>query len=75
MGRLGDGPASGHPSIAISQSNLVLVLKDLGEVEEARDLLEKAYATALSRLGFNHPMTRTIRANLRVLKGDEGSGD
>jgi hypothetical protein len=48
MGRLGDGPASGHPSIAISQSNLVLVLKDLGDVEEARDLLEKAYATARS---------------------------
>jgi hypothetical protein len=42
MGRLGDGPASGHPSIAISQSNVALVLKDLGELEEARDLAKKA---------------------------------
>lgn len=46
------------------------MLKDLGEVEEARDLLKKAYAAALSRLGFNHPITRKFRANLRGLEGE-----
>jgi hypothetical protein len=51
---------------------MALVLKDLGEVEEARDLAKKAYATALARLGFDHPTTRTIRANL---EGLGGSGD
>jgi tetratricopeptide (TPR) repeat protein len=32
----------GHPSIAISQSNLGMVLKELGQLEQARDLLQKA---------------------------------
>jgi hypothetical protein len=49
-----------------------MVLSNLGELEEARDLLKKAYATAFSRLGFDHPTTRTIRENLGVL---EGSGN
>jgi hypothetical protein len=71
MGRLGDGPASGHPSIAISQSNLALVLKELGELEEARDLAKKAYATTLCRLGSDHPLTRKFRANLGVLDGED----
>ena len=31
----------GHEEIAMGQSNLALVLQDLGEVEEARDLLRK----------------------------------
>ena len=35
----------GHPSIARSQSNLALVLKGLGQLEEARDLLRKAGRT------------------------------
>jgi hypothetical protein len=69
MGRLGDGPASGHPSIATRQSNLAMVLKDLGELEEARDLAKKAYATALSLLGSNHLMTRKFRGNLEGLEG------
>jgi hypothetical protein len=68
-----DGPERGYSriskSIAINQSNLATVLRDLGEREEARDLLKKAYATALARLGFDHPTTRTIRANLGNLEG------
>jgi hypothetical protein len=39
----------------------------LGELEEARGPLRKAYATALSGLGFDHPTTRKIRANLESL--------
>jgi hypothetical protein len=35
----------GHRSIATRQSNLALVLQDLGQLEEARDLLRKARAT------------------------------
>ena len=33
----------GHPSIANGQSNLATVLMDLGQLEEARDLLRKAH--------------------------------
>jgi tetratricopeptide (TPR) repeat protein len=67
--------AAGHPYIGISQFKLALVLEDLGELEEARDLLKKAYAAVLSRLGFNHPTTRKIRAHLDGLEGEEGGGD
>jgi len=35
----------GHPSIATRQSNLAMVLKDLGQLEEAQDLLRKANQT------------------------------
>jgi hypothetical protein len=34
----------GPPSITRSQSNLAMVLKDLGQMKEARDLLRKALA-------------------------------
>ena len=57
----------GHPSIARRQSNLALVLKELGRSEEARDLLGKAYAASLKRLGPDHPSTRTFKRNLKVL--------
>ena len=48
----------GHPSIARSQSNLALVLKDLGELEEARELLWKAYSASLERYGADNPATK-----------------
>jgi len=57
------------------KSTLAGRAKGSGEVGEARDLLKKAYATALARLGSNHPTTRTIRANLGSLKDKEGGGD
>ena len=41
----------GHPSIAIRQSNLAMVLQHLGQLEEARDLLRKSYSAFLERLG------------------------
>jgi tetratricopeptide (TPR) repeat protein len=44
----------GHPSIATSQSNLALVLQDLGELEEARNLAQKAYKTFLNKFGPGH---------------------
>jgi tetratricopeptide (TPR) repeat protein len=45
----------GNPSIARSQSNLALVLQDLGQLEEARDLLKKALAS------FEQRLSRSIR--------------
>jgi hypothetical protein len=38
-------------------------VKDLGELEEARDLAKKAYNTYLNLFGPNHPGTRTIKGN------------
>jgi len=60
----------GHPSIAISQSNLALVLQGLGELAEARDLLRRAYRSFLDKLGPNHPNTKTVLGNLRSVGGE-----
>ena len=57
----------GHPSIAIKESNLAMVLKDLGKIEEARDLLRKAQKTFLERLGPDHQLTKRVTAHLQNL--------
>lgn len=54
----------GHPSIAISQSNLALVLKNLGELEEAKSLLIHSYEAFKNLLGKGHPKTLTVKGNL-----------
>jgi hypothetical protein len=46
---------------------LALVLNDLGQLEEARDLLRQAYQNYLSRFGPDHPVTQTIRQNLEAI--------
>jgi hypothetical protein len=51
----------GHPVIAIRQSALALVLQDLGEIEEARDLAGQAYRSFLNRFGPEHPYTKTAK--------------
>jgi hypothetical protein len=59
--------APSHPSIARRQSNLAGVLQDLGQLEEARDLLRKAYSTLVERFGPDHPHTRTVKGSLDSL--------
>jgi hypothetical protein len=44
-----------------------MVLKELRELPEARDLLQSVYITALSTFGLNHLTTQTIRANRESL--------
>ena len=53
----------GSAEIATRQSNLAMVLKDLGELEEARDLACQAYDAFLNRLGPGHSYTKTAKAN------------
>lgn len=55
--------ASGHPKIALSQSNLSEVLKVLGEIEEAKDLAGQAYRNFLDKFGPGHPYTKTAKRN------------
>lgn len=57
----------GHPSIAIRQSNLATVLKDLGELEEARELLRNALASVEKAFPPAHPSVVTIRSNLNAV--------
>ena len=64
----------GHPSIAISQSNLATVLQDLGELPEARDLLRKALASLEQRLPAGHPNIATVRGNLMGVEKAMGAG-
>jgi tetratricopeptide (TPR) repeat protein len=64
--------APGHPSIARSQSNLAVVLKDLGELEEARDLLRKALASAEAGYAPGHLHIATCQSNLATVLRDLG---
>ncbi len=69
----------GHPNIAIRQQNLALVLKDLGDLEGAKELLQQALATDQQNYEPEHPKIATAQSNLAlVLKalGDlEGAKD
>jgi len=62
----------GHPSIATSQSNLALVLKDLGELEEARALLRKALESGEKNFDQGHPKIATRQSNLALVLKDLG---
>ncbi|GJQ59459.1 MAG: TIR domain-containing protein [Candidatus Scalindua sp. AMX11] len=62
----------GHPSIAISQSNLALVLQDLGELEEARDLLRDALNSAQKSFEPGHPSIAIRQSNLALVLKDLG---
>ncbi len=41
-----------------------LLLRDLGDYEGAKGLLEKAYSIVLTRLGVDHPNTKIVKENL-----------
>jgi hypothetical protein len=43
------------------------VLRDLGRLEEARDLLRKAYSAFRELYGTDHPHTKTVKDNLESL--------
>jgi hypothetical protein len=64
----------GHPSIAISQSNLALVLQNLGELPEAHQLLQSAYSIFLEKYGADHPHTLTVKGNLDSLNDHPSTG-
>ena len=62
----------GHTSIARSQSNLAMVLQDLGELEEARDLLRKVLASGEAAFEPGHPSIATVQSNLALVLRDLG---
>ncbi len=62
----------GHPSLARSQSNLALVLKDLGQLEQARDLLQQALAAAEQTYDPGHPSLARSQSNLALVLKDLG---
>ena len=64
--------APGHPNIATSQSNLATVLGDLGELEEARDLLRKALASDQASYAAGHPSIAIRQSNLALVLKELG---
>lgn len=62
----------GNPVIATQQSNLAAVLRDLGELEEARDLLRAALDTYKKNLEEGHPYIATVQSNLAMVLKDLG---
>jgi tetratricopeptide (TPR) repeat protein len=57
----------GHPTIAISQSNLATVLQDLGELKEARDLLRMALDSDQKSYAPGHPTIAIRQSNLAMV--------
>ncbi len=62
----------GHPIIARSQSDLALILKDLGELEEARVLLEASLEAAENSEEADRSVTAMRRSNLALVLHDLG---
>ncbi len=60
------------PSIAIIQSNLAAVLKDLGELEEARDLLRQALESDQKNFEPGHSSIAIRQSNLAAVLKDLG---
>ena len=55
---------AGASEIATQQSNLAMVLKDLGQLKEAKTLANQAYHSFLEKLGPEHYLTKRIKGNL-----------
>jgi hypothetical protein len=53
-----------HPIVATSMTNLALVLKELGQITEAKQLLTRANRIAEKALPANHPTRQKIAAHL-----------
>jgi hypothetical protein len=53
--------------VAIGVNNLGLVLRDLGELSEARQCFDRALRIFTTFLGDDHPNTVTVRNNLKSL--------
>ncbi|NTU41557.1 MAG: ATP-binding protein [Nitrospirales bacterium] len=65
-------PSSNDAPISRLQNNLALVLQDLGEYAEARDLLEKAMRSDEKNFGPDHPTTAVSYSNLATVLQDLG---
>ena len=62
----------GHPSLATRQSNLAALLRNLGQFEEARDLMRKALASDEKKFKPGHPSLATRQSNLAALLRNRG---
>jgi tetratricopeptide (TPR) repeat protein len=62
----------GDSEIATQQSNLALVLQDLGELEEARDLIRAALEAAKETFSPGHPTIAKRQSNLALVLADLG---
>jgi len=67
-----DNYKSGDPVIASQQSNLALVLKDLGELEDARDLLRAALDANQKSFEPGHSEIARSQSNLAMVLRDLG---
>ena len=62
----------GAPEIVTQQSNLALVLQDLGDLEEARDLLRAALQADQKTFEPGHPNIALRQSNLAMVLADLG---
>jgi tetratricopeptide (TPR) repeat protein len=65
-------PDASNVEISLLQNNLALVLKDLGDYERAKELLQKALRSDEANFGENHPTTAIRYSNLALVFQDLG---
>ena len=63
---------SQHPDISASYKNLSTVLRDQGELKEAKKYLERALNIRQQTLGSQHPSVATCYNNLANVLSDQG---
>lgn len=63
---------SDHPLVATSQSNLAIVLRALGDLKRAAELLEQALESDRRNLGADDPSVAIKESNLAVILQDLG---
>jgi tetratricopeptide (TPR) repeat protein len=56
-----------HPEVATDVNNLGSVLKDLGDLQGAKEHFGRALAIFQKSLGEDHPSTAKVRNNLELL--------
>ncbi len=58
-----------HPSTLQSRNNLAYAYRAAGDLGRAIPLYERSLAACTRVLGDNHPLTKTVRSNLRAVRG------
>ena len=56
-----------HPTVAVSQSNLAMVYRDLGDYVRARPLFQFAFQVFLKNFGPEHPHSKIVQGFLNDL--------
>ena len=61
-----------HPDVANSYYNLAIIVRDQGDLKQAKEYHERALAIGQQSLGPQHPDVANSYENLAMILGDQG---